>query len=870
MEHDKDTFIAENIFPKNDQPLKRKPRLNVKSVDISSATRKTKLTLCVLGSWAIYMPPYNLARLSAITREAGYFTRVFDFNVQSYYDLKEANPELTHAWKGANYYWWQDPEYYTRIHPTYKPILDSYVKLILKDKPDIVGFSTYYTNILPTRYVISEIRKKNPELTIIMGGPECHEQYFKKPEEVDYYFIGESEQNFIDFLNDWENNIKPKTDSIGSLYSDTRIDIDSLPYPDYSDFDLMKYWGQNSICAEISRGCIAKCSYCTEVYYWKFRDRGSQTVVDELEYQVKKYNIKFVSFVDSLMNGNLKEFRKFCEELIKRKLNITWWGYARADGRMDIDFYRTMAAAGCQGFNYGIESGSDKVLQAINKKNTVAEINQNLIDSEKVGMRVSACWVIGAPGEDIEAFNHSFNLIWNHRSRLMAVSPGPGLGDNYGSAYDDREKFNINPRHLPWLGGWYTMDYKNTKLHRFIRIKLMHIWLYLCREYGGEVQNVHSVGEITDHFTVKFDSEYLKTEVPYENFDFNIIQSGLGDFADSLMNEVFALFRLLWRVRGGYEMTIKFNDELDHKDFIFAIVPDTHKFIANCWFKIDDRGNYQTKFDFVFRNTYKEFVNIDDFEYTYETTGKWKESVQHKTKKILWIKSSGSEQETEVKGSISLPIENAFANMAVDDRQFLHRVSRFLPANSIIVEAGSRLGGATCIIAAANRMAKIYAIDKFIDYDIKWNFDTVNSWAEGQLRDWCLAYNKPISLATELLSKFRESFDKDPSGVSTFKELTKKYSNITLVDGNDTNYRNLFNFKIDMYVDNTNLKNPFLKENLEFWSKKIKTNGYILVNPYIENQECDVFHEANRLAENKFKLIDKSKYSVLLQKTKKT
>ena len=91
---DKDTWIAENLIPKN---VVRKPRLNVKSVNVFNATRKTKFTLCVLGSWAIYMPPYNLARLSSLVREAGYLTKVYDFNVESHYALKEKNPELHDA-----------------------------------------------------------------------------------------------------------------------------------------------------------------------------------------------------------------------------------------------------------------------------------------------------------------------------------------------------------------------------------------------------------------------------------------------------------------------------------------------------------------------------------------------------------------------------------------------------------------------------------------------------------------------------------------------------------------------------------------------------------------------------------------------------
>ena len=199
---DKDTWIAENLIPKNVEQ-DRKPRLNVKSVDVFTATRKTKFTICVLGSWAIYMPPYNIARLSSLTREAGYATTVYDFNVESHYALKQANPDLADAWNGANYFWWQDPEYYKRIHPTYEPILKEYLEILVATDTDIFGFSTYYTNILPTKWIVTELRKRRPDATIVLGGPECHEEYFRLPNDVDYYFIGESEQNILDFLNNW-------------------------------------------------------------------------------------------------------------------------------------------------------------------------------------------------------------------------------------------------------------------------------------------------------------------------------------------------------------------------------------------------------------------------------------------------------------------------------------------------------------------------------------------------------------------------------------------------------------------------------------------------------------------------------------------
>jgi hypothetical protein len=855
---DKDTWIAQNLIPKNTEAnAVRRPRNNVKSVGVKIGHRKTKMTLCVLGSWAIYMPPYNLARLTSLMREAGYTTYVHDFNVESHYAIKDANPDLEDAWNGANYWWWQGEEYFKRIHPTYEPILKEYLEILLADNPDIIGFSTYYTNLLPTKWMITEIRKRRPDITIVMGGPECHENYYKNPTGVDYYFIGESEQNILDFLENWENGIKPLQPAIGGLYSDTRIDLDSLPYPDYSDFDLTKYWGKNSICAEISRGCIAKCSYCTEVYYWKFRDRGSQTVADELEYQVRKYGISFVSFVDSLMNGNLKEFRNFCQELVDRKLGFNWWGYARADGRMDLEFYKLMKDAGCQGFNYGIETGSDKVLKAINKKNTVAEINQNLIDSDKVGMKVSACWVIGAPGEDIEAFTHSFNMLWNHRARIMACSPGPGLGDNMGSAYDDREKFNINPRNKPWLGGWYALDLMNTKLHRHIRIKLMHIWLYLCKEYGGTVTNVHSSeGAITDHFDLKFDSEYINDHVEYEDFDFmSIIKSGKGDFADSVMNEAFGFFRMLWRVRGGFEMTLNFNSELDHRDFIFTISPDTHSYDAQLYFKIDDDGNYVTKCDFKFKNSYKDVVNMDGFEHTFEDSGKWTEATKTKTTKIFYIKSEANIPNV-------LPLESCFSSISVSERFLMLRTARQLAANSVVLEVNGSLGGRAATLARGNKNIIIHSIEAFNEGSLKNEFDSVKPWIREQLFDICRDNNLDKKVGQELFDNLSSDFENDPSGRLAFNRIISKYTNVILQERSIPRFAD-WTAPLDMVVINMT-ENPKLNQNLSYWINHLKSDGRIMAHLY--NDSPDVTKEINDLINQGWKVLDKEDTMILIQK----
>lgn len=855
---DKDSWIAQNVFPKNDFSETRVKRLGVTSVNVFKSTRKTKFTLCVLGSWAIYMPPYNLARLSGLTREAGYPTRVFDFNVQSHYALKTANPDLADAWNGANYWWWQEGEYDKRIHPTYEPILYQYLELLLEDTPDIIGLSCYYTNILPTKWMINKIKERNPNITIILGGPECHEKYFRKPQGADYYFVGESEQNIIDFLNNWEQGIKPENEAIGSLYSDTRIDIDSLPYPDYSDFDLTKYWGKNSICAEISRGCIAKCSYCTEVYYWKFRDRGATTVVDELEYQVLKYNIGFVSFVDSLMNGNLKEFRKFCEELVERNLGISWWGYARCDGRMDLEFYKLIREAGGQGFNYGIETGSDKVLLAINKKNTVAEINQNIIDSHKVGMKVSACWVIGAPGEDIEAFNHSFNMLWNHRRRIMAVSPGPGLGDNPGSLYDDRERYNLNPRNKNWLGGWYTLDLKNTKLHRLIRIKLMHIWLSICQKFEGVVSNVHSVGDINDHFNLKFTDTDFQEEVPYENFSYNIVKSELGDFADTVMNEAFGLFRLLWRVKGGFEMTIKFNPQLDRQDFSFCI-PENSTLYAEHFFQINKEGEFITKVNYKFSNNIRTIIDTPGFEFISDISGKWSDE----SKKIKQYKTFNlaTENQENTWSPKTLLKESCLSGISIRERRMLMQTVKRLPKNSVILETNSDLGGRATIMSNANQDIIINSIETFTG-NLKDQFDGMKPWLESQMTDLT---SDPDGTKT-FLSQIENSFKEDITGKKAWEIITFPYKNIKLFsDYSLEDLELIWNTPIDLCIIDIH-QNPRLHDNLKLWTYHIKTEGLLLAHLYDTELGPDVVTEIDKLLSQGWKLVRKLDRFILIQK----
>ena len=632
MIKDNDVNAFELFVPPQTRPL----RQNVENLQVFNKTRKTKLVLCIEAMWTAWIPPYNLARLAGITKGAGYDTKIFDFNINGWVDFqKQFDRDM---WSSTAYHLWQDSNiFHQEIFNKYKPWMDKNVQTILDENPDIVGFTLYATNRHPTQYITKRLKELKPDITVIWGGPECNEQGFQErftPDLCDNYFVGESEQNLLYYLEDFEKGNKWKDPRIGGLYGKKRINIDSLPYPDYSDFSFHKYKHNQSCTTEFSRGCVARCAYCSEVWYWKFRDRDAIAVVDEMEHQYKTYGTRFFFFADSLMNGNMKEFKKFVIELANRKkkklIDLHWFGYIRADGRMDLDLYKTIKASGATGFNYGFESGSQKVLDAVNKNITVEEMNQNLKDAEKAGVASVALWIIGAPGEDHEANGHSLNFLWNHRNRIKSIAPGTGLWDNRGTLYDDRKRFNLSERdwESKWFGGWWTLDGLNTRVHRHIRIKLTHIWIDIINKFRyklNPLENSHRIaGDLTEHYKFIYDpAVWLDLDdLEYEyNFNFRIINTD-NDFADSVMNEIWPFLRMLWRTIGEFGFSVTFdtmgldakhfdynmNNEWDYfSDINFAIDKDGH-WNAIMKFKLDDRG---------------PFKNDGSFDNTFTGNGKW-------------------------------------------------------------------------------------------------------------------------------------------------------------------------------------------------------------------------------------------------------
>ena len=598
---------------------RNRPQKNLTPVTITATTRKTKLALLVLPEWGVYFPPYNLSRLCAVARAAGYEVKVYDVNIESWHALK-GKLEFD-AWDPSREFLWEKSiTYMTQLHQHLEPTYNLFIDQVKDFAPDVVGFTMYYTNEVPSNWVAKKIKQALPDAKFICGGPQANTPSAVTLRNFNHIIQGEGEQLLLEVLDSVENSttindqflIQPKT---------VRLDLDSLPFPDYTDYDFTRYTTPNGTSSEISRGCVAKCVFCTEVHFWKYRGRQAGTVLDEVEYQYQTHGIDFIWFIDSLVNGNLKELQAFALGVVERKLPLRWQGYARCDIRMDAAYYNDLAASGCHMLNYGVESGSQRVLDAMKKNITRDAIENNMRDGAAAGVLNSSNWIIGFPTEETMDFADTLTILYRIRNfKLINVSGGISMMLSPGAEVTDRQSdFNIHSTYFQ--GAWTTSDLRNTKLHRLIRQKSFQ----MLGQHLNPVEKIWGLDrpELLKMYEIEYDKSALKETIPYEEFDYNIITSGLGSFADSVANEIWPLLRTMWRAFGEFSISIRYLPQEDMQEWGFRLACN---YTATHNFKINADGVWAADFSYQFVHedpaSIAAFGN-KSFDLEWTRNGKW-------------------------------------------------------------------------------------------------------------------------------------------------------------------------------------------------------------------------------------------------------
>jgi hypothetical protein len=598
---DKHVAMMEAIAPF----AKNKVQGNLTTIDIIPATKKTRLFLMLLPEWSPNFPPFNTARLASVAKHSGYETKCLDLNIKLHNVFRELIRENKidfDPWDGAKEWKWLEKTYYTELHPHIEPVLRQYIQQIVDWKPDVVGFTMYYCNEEPVKWVATELKRLMPNIKIAIGGPNAvlriHQFKDDYPKGlIDYSVIGEGEAILLQILDEVENGVVHNEIQILSQPEKQRLDLNNLPLPDYSDFDFNEYVYPNGINTEFSRGCVAKCTFCEETHFWKYRQRMATDALAEIEHLYYSKGTDVVWFIDSLVNGNLSELRAFCKAIIAKDIKLHWTGYCRCDGRMDLDFYWDLRGSGCEALNYGIESGSQKVLNDMAKGVTILEMEQNMESGRIVGISAFTNWIVGFPTEDYQDFSDTLTFIWRNRNQnILTIAAGFGFGMGMNTVVGQNpDRYGVSPHFF--MDQWMTKDFRLTKIHVLCRIKSFAIFLQNLVTIN-HVHVPHRPNLIRDHYVLNIFDRSTLNEIEYEQFDYRIIQPNMHPFANTLVNEMFVLFRMLWRTRGGFSLDIKFDQQLDLVEFGERNVGP---FWANHKFIIDRDGNWKYKCDFNFK-----------------------------------------------------------------------------------------------------------------------------------------------------------------------------------------------------------------------------------------------------------------------------
>jgi radical SAM superfamily enzyme YgiQ (UPF0313 family) len=192
-----------------------------------------------------------------------------------------------------------------------------------------------------------------------------------------------------------------------------------------------------------SRGCPHHCAFCCN-YTGTIRNdgvaiRGHEKVIDEMQHLRDVHGAKEIFFADDIFLLRKHDIREFCRSCIARDLGVSWIGQMRAD-RMDDGIANGMRQAGCQRIYFGVESGSDAILQRAKKGMTKDQIRRGIRSAVEAGLRAKTGWIYGLPGslsEQYESIEFMLELR-PHEISVHQLIPFPGT-----IYYQEPQRFGI-------------------------------------------------------------------------------------------------------------------------------------------------------------------------------------------------------------------------------------------------------------------------------------------------------------------------------------------------------------------------------------------------------------------------------------------
>ncbi|MBN2384174.1 radical SAM protein [bacterium] len=295
--------------------------------------------------------------------------------------------------------------------------------ILTRFKPDLVGISVSLFTVLDAVAVASFI-KSIKDIPIIVGGKGV--TYF--PHEImvhscfDFGQSGEAEHAFVALLDVVSGKTEAKPEGLIYRAGGETIchgqapliqDLDALPFPARHLFkgDQFHMMNRKKPCATIvtARGCPFQCVFCDNG--GQHRCRSVANILEEFK-EITRLGYQEIYVCDDTFTSDKQRVLDLCRGLVQEKIGINWSVFSRID-TIDGELLEAMKEAGCYTITFGLESGSDKILDTMNKGITKAMIREKLSVVKRFNYECGGTFVVGFPGETCETMQETYDLLKN-------------------------------------------------------------------------------------------------------------------------------------------------------------------------------------------------------------------------------------------------------------------------------------------------------------------------------------------------------------------------------------------------------------------------------------------------------------------------
>lgn len=340
------------------------------------------------------IPPLGLGYLASVLRNSGYSVRIVDGGLYNSFESFEAD--------------------------------------LVKEQCAVAGITATTPVFENAKKTARALRNAFPEIKIVIGG--SHVTALPKEtlscEYFDIGIVGEGEETLLELVAELTRNSQTNLDKIkgiafkenGKVAVNERREfikeLDLIPYPARDLFPALSCYSPTPASYRklplgvviASRGCPMKCTFCDRAIFGDtYRVRSVSNVLDEVDELIKKYGAKEIRFFDDMFTVNKSYVVELCRKMRERKIRIPWTCLSSA-GTASKDMFVEMRRAGCWQILFGLESGDNRMLKLLGKRNTVL-INERAVRfAKEAGLEVRGDFIVGTPGETMDSLKRTFEF----------------------------------------------------------------------------------------------------------------------------------------------------------------------------------------------------------------------------------------------------------------------------------------------------------------------------------------------------------------------------------------------------------------------------------------------------------------------------